>query len=137
MHDSSIDQDIKEIILMGGNAISEGNATPTAEANIINDPEAADIVFSANCEISMVGLDVTNKVFMRKEVLDVICQFDHPRSEHLKKITPFYYEFLSNFFGDEGMATHDSSAITYFLVRSVFNTFDYPIKVETDGISRG
>ena len=45
---------------MVGNAISEGNATPAAEANIINDPEAADIVFSANCEISMVGLDVTN-----------------------------------------------------------------------------
>ena len=70
-HDSSIDQDIKEIVLMGGNAISEGNATPAAEANIINDPEAADIVFSANCDISMVGLDVTNKVFMRKEVQDL------------------------------------------------------------------
>ena len=136
-HDSSIDQDIKEIVLMGGNAISEGNATPAAEANIINDPEAADIVFSANCEISMVGLDVTNKVFMRKEVLDVICQFGDPRSQHLKKITPFYYEFLSNFFGEEGMPTHDSSAITYFLDRSLFSIVNYPIKVETEGISRG
>ncbi|SVE40212.1 uncharacterized protein METZ01_LOCUS493066, partial [marine metagenome] len=97
IHDGSIDQDIKEIILMGGNAISEGNATPTAEANIINDPEAADIVFSANCEISMVGLDVTNKVFMSKEEINILCQFDDPRSEHLKKIIPFYYDFLSSF----------------------------------------
>ena len=131
IHDSSIDQDIKEIILMGGNAISEGNATPTAEANIINDPEAADIVFSANCEISMVGLDVTNKVFMSKEEINILCQFDDPRSEHLKKIIPFYYDFLSSFFGLEGMPTHDSSAITYLLDRSLFSTLNYPIKVAT------
>ena len=137
IHDSSIDQDIKEIILMGGNAISEGNATPTAEANIINDPEAADIVFSANCEISMVGLDVTNKVFMSKEEINILCQFDDPRSEHLKKIIPFYYDFLSSFFGKEGMPTHDSSAITYLLDRSLFSTLNYPIKVETEGVSRG
>ena len=107
------------------------------EANIINDPEAADIVFSANCKISMVGLDVTNKVFMSKEEIDTICQFDDPRSQHLKKIIPFYYEFLSSFFGKEGMPTHDSSAITYFLDRSLFSTLNYPIKVETEGISRG
>ena len=137
IHDSSIDKDIKEIILMGGNAISEGNATPTAEANIINDPEAADIVFSANCEISMVGLDVTNKVFMSKEEINILCQFDDPRSEHLKKIIPFYYDFLSSFFGKEGMPTHDSSAITYLLDRSLFSTLNYPIKVETEGVSRG
>ena len=137
IHDSSIEQDIKEIILMGGNAISEGNATPTAEANIINDPEAADIVFSANCEISMVGLDVTNKVFMSKEEINILCQFNDPRSEHLKKIIPFYYDFLSSFFGLEGMPTHDSSAITYLLDRSLFSTLNYPIKVETEGISRG
>ena len=122
---------------MGGNAISEGNATPTAEANIINDPEAADLVFSANCKISMVGLDVTNKVFMSKEDIDTICQFDDPRSQHLKKIIPFYYEFLSSFFGKEGMPTHDSSAITYLLDRSLFSTLNHPIKVETEGISRG
>ena len=137
IHDGSIDQDIKEIILMGGNAISEGNATPTAEANIINDPEAADIVFSANCEISMVGLDVTNKVFMSKEEINILCQFDDPRSKHLKKIIPFYYDFLSSFFGKEGLPTHDSSAVTYLLDKSLFSTLNYPIKVETEGISRG
>lgn len=137
IHDSTIDQDIKEIILMGGNAISEGNATPTAEANIINDPEAADIVFSANCEISMVGLEVTNKVFMTKDEINILCQFDDPRSEHLKKIIPFYYDFLSSFFEKEGMPTHDSSAITYLIDRSLFRTLNYPIKVETEGISRG
>ena len=132
-----IAKDIKEIILMGGNALSQGNASPAAEANIKNDPEAADIVFSADCEISMVGLDVTNQVFMDKEHIDKIVNFDSPQTKHLKKIFPFYVDFLTKFFDKEGMPTHDSSAIAYLIDRSLFETIKYPIVVETLGISRG
>jgi inosine-uridine nucleoside N-ribohydrolase len=34
---------------MGGAAFVGGNASPAGEANILNDPEAADIVFGAEC----------------------------------------------------------------------------------------
>ena len=132
-----IAKDIKEIVLMGGNAISQGNASPSAEANIRNDPEAADIVFSADCEISMVGLDVTNQVFMDKEHIDKIVNFDSPQTKHLKKIFPFYVDFLTKFFDKEGMPTHDSSAIAYLIDRNLFKTIQYPIVVETLGVSRG
>ena len=37
---------VKEVILMGG-SISGGNVNAAAEANIYNDPEAAQIVFQA------------------------------------------------------------------------------------------
>ena len=49
------------IVLMGGNVFRGGNASPAAEANIINDPEAADIVFGATCPVVMAGLDVTSR----------------------------------------------------------------------------
>jgi inosine-uridine nucleoside N-ribohydrolase len=52
---------VHEVVLMGGNALVPGNATPAAEANIHNDPEAADIVFAADWAVTMVGLDVTDK----------------------------------------------------------------------------
>ena len=52
------------IVLMGGNAFVGGNASPAAEANILNDPEAADIVFGADCQIVMAGLDVTEQTVM-------------------------------------------------------------------------
>ena len=132
-----IDSKIKEIVLMGGNAQSPGNATPTAEANILNDPEAADIVFSAQCEITMVGLDVTNDVFMNEEQVVTLGSFDNDKSKHIGKINPFYFDFLKDFFQDNGMPVHDSSAITYLVHPEYFETLSYPIKVETKGISRG
>ena len=132
-----IDSKIKEIVLMGGNAQSPGNATPTAEANILNDPEAADIVFSAQCEITMVGLDVTNDVFMNEEQVVTLGSFDNDKSKHIGKINPFYFDFLKDFFQDNGMPVHDSSAITYLVHPEYFETLNHPIKVETKGISRG
>ena len=78
---------------MGGNALSQGNASPSAEANIRNDPEAADIVFSADCEISMVGLDVTNQVFMEKygfianlSILDLLFNLGPESTDYLHNL---------------------------------------------------
>tara|TARA_B100000945_G_scaffold292824_1_gene268323 strand:- start:394 stop:1359 length:966 start_codon:yes stop_codon:yes gene_type:complete len=132
-----IDSKIKEIVLMGGNAQSPGNATPTAEANILNDPEAADIVFSAQCEITMVGLDVTNSVFMSEEQVNKLGSFENEKSKHISKINPFYFNFLKEFFQDNGMPIHDSSAVTYLVHPEYFETLCCPVKVETEGISRG
>ena len=132
-----VDKKIKEIVLMGGNAQTPGNATPTAEANILNDPEAADIVFSAQCEITMVGLDVTNNVFMSEEQVNTLGSFNNAKSKHINKINPFYFSFLKNFFEENGMPIHDSSAVTYLVHPEYFETIQHPIKVETLGISRG
>ena len=47
---------------MGGGLYSGGNVTDYAEANIWNDPHAADIVFAADWEVTVIGLDVTQQV---------------------------------------------------------------------------
>ena len=56
-----IAQNVQEVIIMGGAATGPGNASPVAEANIHNDPEAAKVVFHAGWPLTMVGLDVTRK----------------------------------------------------------------------------
>jgi len=122
---------------MGGNALSQGNASPAAEANIRNDPEAANTVFSSNTLITMVGLDVTNEVFMDDNTIKEITNSGSKETDHLKIILPHYVEFLSKFYNKKGMPIHDSSAIAYLVDKNLFKTINYPIVVETEGISRG
>ena len=53
---------VREVIIMGGTVAEPGNVSPVAEANIWNDPHAADQVFAAGWKLTMVGLDVTHRV---------------------------------------------------------------------------
>jgi inosine-uridine nucleoside N-ribohydrolase len=62
-------QRIPEIITMAG-AYSEGNTTPSAEFNVLADPDAARIVFSSGIPITMVGLEVTSQAEVMLEDAD-------------------------------------------------------------------
>jgi len=62
---------IRSIVLMGG-SLSGGNVTPSAEFNIYADPEAERIVFDAGIPLTMVGLDVTRKVLLREDHIQIL-----------------------------------------------------------------
>ncbi|MBC6498342.1 nucleoside hydrolase [Weissella confusa] len=57
--DPEIENLIGNVTLMGGALVVPGNVTPYTEANINQDPEAADYVFKHAKHLVMVGLDVT------------------------------------------------------------------------------
>ena len=133
-----IAQHMREVVLMGGNALGPGNASPAAEANIRNDPEAADAVFGAPWQVTMVGLDVTYKVFMSDAHLAEYARIDHPLAQHIARIVPFYRDFYHARLGMEGIYVHDSSAIAYLIDPSLFTVESWPIRVDAgDGIGRG
>ena len=77
----------------GGCRVVGGNASPAGEANILNDPEAADIVFGAECPIVMAGLDVTEQTLMTGDDLRRIASIDSPPARHLSAIVPYYADF--------------------------------------------
>jgi inosine-uridine nucleoside N-ribohydrolase len=129
---------LAEIVLMGGNAFCGGNASPAAEANILNDPEAADIVFGADCPITMAGLDVTEQTLMTADDLDRISLLDNPRARHLSAIIPFYQGFYRARLGIEGIFVHDSSTISYLLAPELYTWVEYPIRIDIgDSVCRG
>jgi uridine nucleosidase len=132
-----ITQNVKEVILMGGNARVPGNASPHAEANIYNDPEAADLVFSADWQVTMVGLDVTHKVNMTPDHLDAYAQAQNPLAQHISKIVPVYRKYFERDFPMQGIYVHDSSAIAYAINPMLFQVMRWPIRVELEGDSRG
>ena len=132
-----IAQNVKEVILMGGNALCPGNATPAAEANIHNDPEAADVVFGADWQVTMVGLDVTHQVHMTRAHLAHYAAADNPMAQHIARIVPHYQTYFESTNGIDGIYIHDSSAIAYAIDPSLFTVERWPVRVETQGFSRG
>jgi inosine-uridine nucleoside N-ribohydrolase len=129
---------IQEIVIMGGAAFATGNLSSAREANIDNDPEAADTVFAANCPITMCGLDVTEKTVMSTQELERIGTFDNPLAQHLARILPHYHNFYKSFLGLDGIFVHDSTTISYLLAPQCYRSVQLPVCVETSqGVSRG
>ena len=127
----------REVVLMGGNALVPGNASPAAEANIRNDPEAADLVFGANWQVNMVGLDVTLRVHMTPDDIAEYERHGKPMSEHITRILPHYRRYFESNYDTQGIFVHDSSAIAYMLEPSLFKTRRWAIRVGTQGLGRG
>ncbi|MCZ7538943.1 MAG: nucleoside hydrolase [Anaerolineae bacterium] len=98
---------VRQVVLMGGNALCPGNATPAAEANIHNDPEAADVVFGAEWPVTMVGLDVTHRVHLTPAHLDRYAQADNPLARHISRIVPHYRAYFEQSYGIQGIYVHD------------------------------
>ncbi len=119
------------IVLMGGNAFVGGNASPGAEANIINDPEAADIVFAADCPLVMAGLDVTEQTLMTNADLARYREIGAPAADHVAAITPYYSSFYRGRLGLDGIHVHDSTCISYLLAPEHFSWVEHPICVDT------
>ncbi|MBN1565235.1 MAG: nucleoside hydrolase [Anaerolineae bacterium] len=132
-----IAQNVKEVVLMGGNALCPGNATPAAEANIHNDPEAADVVFGGTWPVTMVGLDVTHQVNMTRAHLAQYGAADNPIAQHIAQIVPHYQHYFESAYGADGIYVHDSSAVAYVIDPSLFTVERWPVRVETQGFSRG
>ncbi|MCE9622455.1 MAG: nucleoside hydrolase [Actinomycetia bacterium] len=126
-----------EVVVMGGNALVPGNATPVAEANINNDPEAADLVFGAKWRVTMVGLDVTHKVNLSGAAIDRISAVDTPTAALLAAALPLYRNFFETRNHVDGIFVHDPSAVAYLLDPDAFTTEQWPIRVETESFSRG
>jgi inosine-uridine nucleoside N-ribohydrolase len=122
---------VKEIVVMGGAAFASGNASPAAEANVLNDPEAADIVFGADCPIVMAGLDVTHHITMTIDDLARFGGIPGPRAAHLAAIVPHYAAFYRDRNHVEGIFVHDSPTISYLLAPHLFTWRELPIRVDT------
>ncbi|MEM7341251.1 MAG: nucleoside hydrolase [Actinomycetota bacterium] len=135
-HPSIVDL-VAEVVVMGGNALVPGNATPVAEANINNDPEAADAVFGAGWPIVMVGLDVTHQVNLAATAIARITGGETPEAHLLAAAVPTYQRFFEVTNGLDGIYVHDPTAVAYLIAPDAFTTERWPLRVETESFSRG
>jgi inosine-uridine nucleoside N-ribohydrolase len=129
---------VKEVVLMGGNAYVPGNISPVAEANVYHDPHAAEIVFSANWPITMVGLDVTTKTRMTPAYLERLYAAGNPAVRLLERIHPCYKAYFDKHYNMQGtIHTHDPSTIAYLLAPQFYTVEKVAVHVQTEGKCAG
>ncbi|MEM9886594.1 MAG: nucleoside hydrolase [Bacteroidota bacterium] len=130
---------VKAVVLMGGNPFGPGNATPAGEANILGDPRAADIVFGARWQVTMIPLDVTHTIMLHENRLkNITKKSKRALHQHVMSAYIFYQDFYKRANNISGSYIHDSSVIAYLLHPDLFTSVPYPIRVEiNDGISKG
>jgi purine nucleosidase len=123
---------IPQLVLMGG-SLSGGNMTPAAEFNFYVDPEAARAVFHSGIPITMVGLDVTQKVVVNDQHIAALEAGDNPSSKaagRIMRATMDHYR-QTNFAAGPNM--HDPLALATVLDPSVVKLEDYYVEIETAG----
>lgn len=112
---------IKQIVLMGG-AYTIGNVTPSAEFNILADPEAAHVVFSSGRPIVMMGLDLTRQALATREVIDRMKTIGNKASKLFVDIIEFFTKTQKEIYGWEAPPTHDPTTIAYLIDPSIVET---------------
>ena len=129
--DPSIVPLVKEVILMGG-SITGGNVNAAAEANIYNDPEAAQIVFQAGWPLTMVGLEVGDKALFTRKYLDELGQTHGPVNDFIYAVNKFLLG-LSEQFGAAGSPMYDPSAVAVAVDATLVKVQEMHVDVETKG----
>src|SRR5882724_601870 len=129
--DPSIVPLVKEVVIMGG-SITGGNVDAAAEANIANDPEAAQIVFQAGWPLTMVGLDVGDKTLLTRKHIEALKKNPGPVSDFIYKVADFLIG-LSEKFGETGTPMYDPLAVGVAIDSALVNAPAMHVDVETRG----
>ena len=133
---------LREVILMGGTIVEPGNVSPVAEANIWNDPHAADHVFTAGWKLTMVGLDVTHRVILPVSLFkQIAAHHQHPATDALHHAVHFYANFYSGLYPHvaeiHGCFGHDVLAFVVLVNPELFTLERGRIRVATEGLAQG
>jgi inosine-uridine nucleoside N-ribohydrolase len=126
---------IDRIVLMGG-AIGEGNMTASAEFNIWIDPEAAASVFESGLDVTMVGLDVTNRAVLTPEDAERL-RGSGSVGAAAASMLDFYLGFYETAYEHGGAPIHDAVAVAHALRPGVVTTLARRVDVELKGLCRG
>ncbi|CAG9329123.1 unnamed protein product [Blepharisma stoltei] len=124
--------DVKSMIdisIMGG-AIGIGNISPSAEFNILLDPEAAKIVFESGVDLVMIPLEVTHTALVTNEVLQKIGN-STPFTAKICELLNYFRKNYKEVFDFADPPLHDPLAIAYVLRPDLFTGRSMRVDIET------
>jgi len=126
----------ERLVLMGG-AIAEGNMTPSAEFNIWVDPEAAHRVFTSGLDVTMVGLDVTNRAVLTREHAARLREAGRVGAA-VAAMLDFYLGFYLAAYVHGGAPIHDAVAVSHVIRPELLETLERHVEIDHGpGLCRG
>ena len=128
---------LKAVSIMGGAAFVRGNVTPVAEANIWNDAYAAEIVFDAQWQLNMFGLDVTNACPFNPNFLNQLKHVNPKLGGFVHDASQFYVQFYSQNRDEDVCFFHDAMPIAHIVNPELFELQTGHGRVSTDPLNRG
>ena len=136
MTEPALAERIEQIVLMTG-AWGEGNATPAAEFNALNDPEALAVVLACGRPVVLATLELTAQALCTPARLATLRGAGAGRCTHtlcdIQATVP-----LGPRFAGTGAALHDPCAIAWLIRPDLFTTRDCAVTVDLGpGPSRG
>lgn len=124
---------VADVIVMGGSIRAGGNVAPHAEANIWHDPHAAACVFEAGWPLTMVGLDVTEKVLCHRADFAALARRSPGFGGFLDQAAQLYFDFYERDVGLAGCHLHDPTAIVAAIRPDLFGFETLPVAVALAG----
>lgn len=123
---------IGQIVLMGGAMREGGNRTPSAEFNMLVDPDAADIVLRCGRPITQMGLDVTHQVLSTPERVGRIRALGNPVAGAVAGMLGFFERFDLHKYRSRGAPLHDPCTVAWLLRPDLFEGRECNVSVETE-----
>ncbi len=124
---------LRALVVMGGTIRVPGNFGPVSEFNFAADPEAAAIVVASGLPLTVVPLDVTERVVLTREHLDGVKPVGRAHS-FVREITATAMAFHGMHGAPEGIVLHDPLAVGVVIDPSLTRREPMALAVETRGI---
>lgn len=125
---------IRRVVVMGGAFFVGGNVTPYSEFNVFVDPDAAQQVFAAGFrDITIVGLDVTHKTVLSRELWTGIPETAEGAPKLVRDV--LQRTFLRR--DKTGHYMHDPLAAAVALDPTVVSGKIFAVTVDREGEARG
>jgi purine nucleosidase len=123
---------VKEIVLMGGAMRESGNISPSAEFNILVDPQAAEIVFNCGRPITQVGLDASHQVLTTRERIERLKKIDNKVARATVGMLDFFNRHDMAKYNYLGAPLHDPCTVAYLLKPEIFEGKFCNVTIETE-----
>ncbi|EFJ35597.1 hypothetical protein SELMODRAFT_80581 [Selaginella moellendorffii] len=135
--DPSFAKLVGEIVILGGAFAVNGNVNPAAEANVLGDPLAADIVLTCGANTKIIGINITHQVTMTGPQIEELRRSDSKYGRYLCDVIMCYLNYHRDYYNIDAIYLHDPATVIAAIDPSLFTYAEGVVRVQQEGICRG